>query len=722
MLRRRKRGLPPYKLAALGVGRTFQVVKPFSGLSVLENVTIASRLPHPKLKNAQRKAWDVLEFTGLADRAHGQAAGLTLAGRKRLEIAKAMALEPNLLLLDEVVAGLNPTEADRTIELILKIRVCGKPTWDSSGSRRTLMHGFYNKLLVVDATSRTFTVETLPDSLLAETLGGKGLASRLLLDHAPAGVDPLSPENPLIFATGPVTDTRIPGSCRYGLYTKSPQTGFYSESYSGGKAAEKMARAGFDAVVLKGAASEPLYLEIGEEGARFHDASALWGLETYAAEDALVEAFGGYTKAAALVIGPAGERLVPFSIVANDYWRCAGRTGAGAVLGSKKIKGVVFHGSAKKTFADPAGLDAFARRITDEKKDHAATHAYKNFGTPMMVALLNTAGAFPTRYWHQGRKEGYETIGAEAMKQRCDVRPKACARCFMACGKLTTVTRGRHKGLKLEGPEYETLYAFGGLCLIDSLEEIVHLNDLCDRLGIDTISAGNLVAFAMEASAQGKIPDSVGYGDVAAAEGLLQQIADRKGLGEVLSRGIVAASRAWGMEDQAIHVKGLEPAGYDPRLLKGMGLAYATSDRGACHLRSTFYKAELSGQIPPATVEKKAELFVDYEDRLNLFDALILCRFFRDFYPWDELATIIRVTTGLEFDRAGLARVASTVANGARRFNLREGLTQDDDWLPPRFFDEPLPETGAVLAREELARMRSDYYELRGWDAQGRLV
>jgi aldehyde:ferredoxin oxidoreductase len=411
---------------------------------------------------------------------------------------------------------------------------------------------------------------------------------------------------------------------------------------------------------------------------------------------------------------------VPFAIIANDYWRCAGRTGAGAVLGSKNVKGVVFHGSARRPVADPEGIDALSRRMLAEKKDHPATQAYRNFGTPMMVALLNTVQAFPHRYWRRGRMPDYERISAEAMVARCEVRPKACPRCFMACGKLTTVVEGRHAGLKLEGPEYETIYALGGLCCIGSFEEIVYLNDLCDRLGMDTISAGNLVAFAMEASSLGAIPEKVAYGDVAAAEGLLADIAARRGLGQVLSRGIAPASREWKLEDLAIHVKGLEPAGYDPRVLKGMGLAYATSDRGACHLRSTFYKPELSGQIAPDAVEGKAALFVDYEDRLNLFDGMILCRFFRDFYPWEGLGEVIRLTTGMDLGQEGLRAVARTIADQARRFNLREGLTPADDWLPARFFDEPLPETGAVLRREELEKMREEYYALRGWDDQGR--
>ncbi|MDW7710008.1 MAG: aldehyde ferredoxin oxidoreductase family protein [Deferrisomatales bacterium] len=582
------------------------------------------------------------------------------------------------------------------------------------------MKGFHRRVLVADLGSRTCSVAGVGDEVLARALGGKGLGTHLLTNHSLVGVDPLSPENPLIFAAGPATDTKIPGSCRYGVFTKSPQTGFYSESYSGGKLAEKLSRTGFDAVVLTGAADGPVYLEVGEDGGSVHGAEDLWGLETYPSEDALLSRHGGPSRAGVAVIGPAGENRVPFAIIANDYWRCAGRTGAGAVLGSKNVKGVVFHGAARRPVADPEAIEALSRRMLAEKKDHPATQAYRNFGTPMMVALLNTVQAFPHRYWRQGRMPDYERISAEAMVARCEVRPKACPRCFMACGKLTTVKEGRHAGLKLEGPEYETLYALGGLCCIGSVEEIVHLNDVCDRLGMDTISAGNLVAFAMEASNLGAIPEKVAYGDVAAAEGLLADIAARRGLGQVLSRGIAPASREWKLEDLAIHVKGLEPAGYDPRVLKGMGLAYATSDRGACHLRSTFYKPELSGQIAPDAVEGKAALFVDYEDRLNLFDGLILCRFFRDFYPWEGLGEVVRLTTGMDLGQEGLRDLARNIADQARRFNLAEGLTPADDWLPSRFFDEPLPETGAVLHREELERMRREYYALRGWDGQGR--
>jgi len=331
---------------------------------------------------------------------------------------------------------------------------------------------------------------------------------------------------------------------------------------------------------------------------------------------------------------------------------------------------------------------------------------------------MNEAGGFPTRYWQKGSYEDWEKISADALHERCTVKPHACLKCFMACGKLSTVKEGRHAGLKIEGPEYETIYSFGGLCEIDSIEEIMYLNDICDRLGIDTISAGNLVAFAIEASRQGRIDLKIDYGDVDAIAKLLADMAHRRGIGAILAMGIKAAAKEWGMEDQAIHVKGLEPAGYDPRVLKGMGLAYGTADRGACHLRATFYKAELSKMIDPDQIQGKAAMFAEWEDRLTIFDTLILCRFYRDLYQWEELATIIEGTTGLRPTKEDMRSIASCVIDNTRRFNIREGLRLEDDHLPPRFHNEAL-ESGKVITQEQMAQLLEEYYQARGWDKMG---
>lgn len=581
------------------------------------------------------------------------------------------------------------------------------------------MKGFFNKILRIRLRTKTFQEEILPDSVLEAHLGGKGLGTYLLMKENPAAVDPLAPENKLIFCTGPITDTRIYGSCRHGVFTKSPLTGIFSESYSGGKVAEPMSRTGYDAFIIEEAATDPVWVEISDQKVIFHDAADLWGKETYAAEEEVLRRVNR-KRTGALVIGPAGENRVRYAVIENDYWRSLGRTGVGAVMGSKRLKAIAFHGDKRKEVAHPDRLEQFAKETLERGKDSPGAQNYRRLGTPQLVALTNAVGAFPSKYWHLGTFEGWEKISAESLLERCQVRPSACLRCFMACGNLSEVREGRHKGLKIEGPEYETIYAFGGLCMIHEIEEIAYLNDICDRLGIDTISAGSLCAFAMEASDMGRIDEKIAWGDPDRTAELLHDIASRKGNGAILAEGIRHAAKTWGMEGVAIHVKGLDPAGYDPRVLKGMGLACATSDRGACHLRSTFYKAELAGMIPSDQMEGKAKLFLEFEDRFNIHDSLILCRFYRDIYwDWNYLSTIIEVTTGLKLDEKALRRISSTIQDGTRSFNLREGLAPREDTLPKRFFDEPLGKDGKTIRREDLHKMLQDYYALRGWSAEG---
>jgi len=582
------------------------------------------------------------------------------------------------------------------------------------------MYGFYGRYLNIDLGKKNQSIETINDDVYETYLGGKGLASYLLYELNPPGVDPLSAENTLIFATGPLGGSTIWGSCRYGVYTKSPLTGFITESYAGGRTPDAIDATGFDAIVIRGQCEEPTVLTVHPEGVDFHDAGDIWGMETYPAEDAVKERFvrSEYRKKGAVVIGPAAENLVRFGVVENDYWRSAGRTGAGTVMGAKKLKGILFQGDRKRPHFDEKAVKDFSKRIMAEFKDSPAANAYRTLGTPMLVKLTNTAGAFPTRYWTAGSWDQWEKISAEALIEKMDPTPNACGKCFMACGQLGTVKEGRHTGLKIEGPEYETIYAFGGLCLIDSIEEIAYLNDVCDRLGMDTITAGNLCAFAIEAARRGKIDFKIDYGDVDAIDDLLHKMARREDIGEVLSQGIKFAAKKWDLEDIAVHVKGLEPAGYDPRALKGMGLAYATSDRGACHLRATFYKPELAGMIPPEQIEGKAELFLEFEDRLTIFDTLVLCRFYRDFYLWEPLEEIIHAVTGLKAGEADLREKAKEVATLIRRFNLREGMQPEDERLT-KALHRPLTDTGKVITEEELEIMLKDYYRLHGWDETG---
>lgn len=582
------------------------------------------------------------------------------------------------------------------------------------------MSGFYQRILVVDLSRQTFTIDTMDPAIYEQYLGGKGLAAHLLTRLNPPGVDPLAPENCLIFATGPLGGSAVWGSCRYGVFTKSPLTGIFAESYAGGKTPDAVDATGFDAIVIRGRNESPAVLTVHPDGVEFHDAGSIWGMETYGAEDAVNQrcAMAQYRKKGAVVIGPAGENRVRFALIKNDYWRSAGRCGTGAVMGAKNLKGILFTGDRKRPHADAGGVKTFSRQFMSTFRDHPAAAAYKTLGTPMLVKLTNSAGAFPTRYWTRGRYDQWEKISAEALNERLAPKPRACGKCFMACGKLGTVKVGRHAGLKIEGPEYETIYAFGGLCLIDRIEEIAYLNDICDRLGMDTITAGNLCGLAIEAARRGKIDIRIDYGDVDGIADLLHRTAAKQGIGAVVAEGIRSAAKRWDLTDIAVHVKGLEPAGYDPRTLKGMGLAYATSDRGACHLRATFYKPELAGMIPPEQIAGKAEMFLEFEDRLAIMDTLVLCRFYRDFYLWDQLGDVIHKATGFDAGKEALRGKARSVADLIRRFNLREGMTSTDDRLP-KALHQPLEDSREVITEEDLRTMLDEYYRLHGWDDKG---
>jgi aldehyde:ferredoxin oxidoreductase len=585
-----------------------------------------------------------------------------------------------------------------------------------------IMYGFYGRILKIDLSCEKHITESVDETVLKKYSGGKGLASYLLYNLNPPGINPFSPENRLIFATGPAAGSITWGSSRYGVFTKSPQTGIYSESYAGGRTPEAIDSAGYDAIVITGKSSKPVVLVVHPGGVEYHDAVSLCGKSTYETEAGVNKLYGGSKdgnyKSGSVVIGPAGENLVAFSVIESDRWRSAGRTGTGAVMGSKNIKAILFRGDRKRILADKEGLKTYSKKLLSEFRNHPFVLAYKSMGTPRMVEVTNKAGAFPSSYWSEGFLDNWGKIGAEALHGQCKVVPNACAKCFIACGRMTTLKNGRHTGLTIEGPEYETIYAFGGLCRIESIEEIAWLNDICDSLGMDTISAGNLCGFAIEASRRKRIPFKIDYGDPDAIAELLHMIAQRKGTGDTLARGIIHAAKEWNMEDIAVHVKGLEPPGYDPRVLKGSGLAFAVSDRGACHLRATFHSPELTGAVSPEAVEGKAALFVDYENRLVLFDTLVLCRFYRDMYPWDALSNLMRMLTGSDESKEILEKRASDISDLVRLFNIREGLKPEDDRLP-KYLHKSLKKTEKAISEEELRDLVREYYLLRGWNEEG---
>ena len=575
------------------------------------------------------------------------------------------------------------------------------------------MEGFFRRLLRIDLSRRSWTWETIPANLIGDYLGGKGLGTYLLTQEAPRGIAWSDPQNPIIFSNGCFADLPILGSSRYGIFTKSAQTRGYLECYGGGRAAIFLSRTGNDAIIITGKSAEPVFLEISHEGVSFHDASSIWGLPTDRSVETMLTQ-GGEQQASALVIGPAGEAGVRFATVINEGGRSFGRGGLGAIWGSRGLKGLLVHGTQRRRPADLSTLKAFYRKLRQEGRGKELTHMLRTYGSPMMVGIMNTMRAFPTRYWEEGAVQGWERLTAEHLREICRLRPLACPHCFLACGKRTEVKRGPYKGLVLSGPDYQTLAAFGGLCLIRSLEEILRVNDVCNRLGLDTVSAGNVIAFAMKASQDGRLNHTIPFGDTAGTEELLQRIAHRDGLGEILAEGVRDAARILGLEDLAIHVKGLELPGFDPRSLKGMGLAYATSQRGATHLQSLFYLDEIKREYKPGDVRERVRALVEAEDRMTLFDMLLLCKFYRTYLGWEDIVLLVEAVTGRRFREEELRERVSKILSLSMAFNRQEGISVEEDTLPGNLLKKA-GRNGIGLRPEELKKMVAEYHRLRGW-------
>jgi len=576
------------------------------------------------------------------------------------------------------------------------------------------MDSNFKRILKIDLSSKKYELSNLKSEIYDKYIGGKGIASYLLLKENPEGINPLSKENRLIIAIGPGVGTTLWGANRYAIFTKSPLTNLYSESYSGGNAFKSISKTGFDAIIIKGKLNEFGYIVINDKEVKFIEDKSLKGKDAFETEKILEEKYEKY-NASAITIGVAGENLVKFAYVNNDFGRSIGRTGIGAVFGSKNLKAIVFYGNRKKEVFSEELLKEFNLKLLKIGKENSVFKNYRKYGTSLTVNFTNNANSFPTQYWKKGKLEFVEKINGDALLKELNVKPYSCGYCFIGCTRKSEVKSGRHKGLKLDGPEYETINAFGGLNLVNDIREIAYLNDLCDKLGIDTISAGNLTAFAIEAYKRGKSEFRIDYGDVDRIAELLNMIAYREGIGNIFAEGVRFASKELGLEDIAIHVKGLEPPGYDPRSLKGMGLSFGISDRGACHLRTTFYKPELAGIINPKAIKGKAKLLIEYENRLTLFDTIILCRFFRDIIYYDELKSILKLLLGKDFSKNELFEIGENITNLTREFNLREGLEPiKDDMIPEYFFNNPIQKDS--ISKDEYLQLLKDYYSLKGWN------
>ena len=545
-------------------------------------------------------------------------------------------------------------------------------------------------------------------------LGGKALALSLLERELDPAVDPLAPENLVILTSSEMAGYAFPGSNRGGMYTKSPLTGRFLETSGGGSWSRALREAGWDAVVLRGASSEPIHLQITEEGGKLVSAADLWGADVFEADDLL--AGMADRRTARLVIGTAGENGVTYASVHNDKFHAMGRGGLGAVLGAKRLKAITVHspGSSKQGEVGEAFASA-RRKVTGEAGGSPTAQAYRRLGTPMLVALMNEAGGFPSAYWQSGEVAHRERLEAEGYSDWAEVKTENCPPCPMRCRKRLEVKAGPYAGHAFHGPEYETIYAFGGLCLIEDPQQVAALHEECNRLGMDTITAGNAVALAMELGKRGIRQDAPVYGDFSGTMRLLGEVAGGSTeLGRSLAKGTRIAAEELGFGEEAVQVKGMEPAGYDPRATRGMDLAYATSPRGACHLPATFYKPTLSGLTQDLDETELAELFTDYEDRLFLHDCLTMCRFYRDCLDWPTLQAMVGELAGRPVELPELREVVRGLLTRVRRLNFAMGMTAAEDRLPRRFFEEEL-ERAPALDEGEFKRTLAAYYAVRGW-------
>jgi aldehyde:ferredoxin oxidoreductase len=572
------------------------------------------------------------------------------------------------------------------------------------------------RVLVVDLT----TASSHSDELHTEGtlgLGGKVLGIRLLEKYLDPDVDPLSPENVVAITSSLISAYAMYGSNRFAAFTKSPLTGIWLECYCGGTFARIVTETGWDAVVIKGAAKTPVRLHITADGAEILPADELWGKDTLVTEDEVLARLE--KRSAVLCIGVAGENLVKIAAIMHERAHSLGRGGIGAVFGSKMLKALsVTSAGPLKPELQPQFAE-YRREVADEAKVAPGTRNYHLYGTPVMVGLVNAAGAFPTNFFNGGEAPHRATLEAERWTEWCRVESDSCPPCQLRCRKRLIVTEGPDAGREIHAAEYETLYSFGGSCMVEHAFDVARLNERCNILGMDSISAGNLAAVAIKAREAGRLPAGPAAGDTEAIIRVLDEIATRStSAGDTLANGMDEALAAFGMSDRSITSKGMDPAGYEPRRLKGMALSYALSPRGACHLRATFYKPELGGLLKDLDDDTYVETYIDWEDRMLLMDSLTICRFYRDLLTWDFMSSAATQLNGGQVAKAELQKLCDDTLTRIRRLNLAFGVTPAADTVAERFFKEPTDKAPA-LDRAELERRVRSYWIKRGWSEEG---
>jgi len=562
-------------------------------------------------------------------------------------------------------------------------------------------------------------------------IGGKGLGAITLWKELKPEVDPLSPDNILMFVTGPLTGTLCPGT-RMCIVTKSPLTNAFCDSYIGGHLGPEFKFAGYDGLVVRGRSERPVYLSIEDDDVGICDAEHLWGLDTFQTEEKIREVPEDPNIRIAC-IGPAGERLVRFAHINTGRYRQAGRGGTGTVMGSKNLKAVAIRGTDEIHLHNSDEFNQLAKEAHKILLKNHTIRARRRWGTARSVLLASDQDLYPTRNYQEATFEEAENLSAEIMEKRFWVKHKACYGCPVNCGKLGIIRSGPYKGTVLDGVEYETTAMLGANCGISNYEVVAHANMLCDKLGLDTISAGNVIAYAMECYESGILTGKetdgleLEFGNEKAMIELLRRIAHRKGLGNLLAEGVKLFSERLGKEAQsfAMHIKGLELPGWGARAAPGMGLAYATADRGGCHTRAWPIDYEISGVAPDESridrysASKKANIVKNQQDHGAAADCLVACWFVRSAIGAERYVRMVNAATGMKMTVDEFIKTGERIWNLIRMFNTREGFTARDDRLPERMLAEPLPSgvaKGHKLAQAKLNRMLTEYYELRGWD------
>jgi len=580
------------------------------------------------------------------------------------------------------------------------------------------MFGYAGNILYINLSKRKLKKQKLGSRRARSFLGGKGLGASFLYEMTPSKIDPFSPENVLIIAAGPLVGTSIPCGCRFVAVTKSPLTGLYLDTNSGGHFGPSLRFAGYDALVITGQAEKPCFLYIEDGDAELRDAAHLWGRTTHETEEIIHREVNA--DASIVSVGPAAERLVRFACLTSERYRNAGRGGAGAVLGSKKLKAIAVYGTNSIPVAEPEEL---WKRAT-ELYEHASID---RLGTPGILDIAQETASLPTRNYQAGMFEDAEKINGETMKKQLVIRDIACFNCPKACGKLAIVESGPWKGTKLVGPEYETLALLGANCGVNDLEAIVHANLLCDQLGIDTVSTGGVTGFAMECYERGvftkKDTDGLelNFGNAGAMIELVNKIGLREGIGDLLAEGVKRASEkiGRGSERWAVHVKGAELPGWEARAVRGRGLMYALNECGGFHT-----KGWVSGSDPPSkSALDKVEGFVNSQDRTAVLDSTGLCMFME--IKWKDLVQILNLVTGWKLTSARCLKIGERIHTLARAFNVRDGFSRKDDKLPPRLMNEPTPKGPpagykAFISNEDFEKCLDKYYSLRDWDRNGK--